>query len=43
MVVGKIRVVYIDACFDEYFEKLRAGLQSNFLSPPPGRIACKEK
>jgi hypothetical protein len=31
--LGKVRVVYINGCFDEYFEKLRAGLQSNFLSP----------
>jgi len=29
----KVRVVYIDGCFDEYCGKVRAGLQSNFLSP----------
>ncbi len=26
----KVRVVYIDGCFDEYCGKVRAGLQSNF-------------
>jgi len=33
MVVVKVKVVYIDGYFDEYCGKVRAGLQSEFLSP----------
>ena len=39
--LGKVRIVYIDGCFDEYCGKVRAGLQSNFLSPKRQPIRAK--